>query len=82
MLAEHLCECVAARETACIVEHLLQDGMQLRSTQSGVGFAIFTGLLYDDWLYRILGKTIFVRTFVIGLSAVTKQPAKSAQGCP
>ena len=82
MLAEHLCECVAARETACIVEHLLQDGMQLRSTQSGVGFAIFTGLLHDDWLYRILGKTIFVRTFVIGLSAVTKQPAKEVPGLP
>ena len=41
-----------------------------------------SGLLHDDGFYCILCKAILVVTLVVCLSAVTKQPAKGAQGCP
>ena len=82
VLAKHLRECVTPREATCVIEHLLQDGMQFRCSQTRIGLAILTGLLHDDGLYGILCKTIFVISLVICLSAVTKQPAKRAQGRP
>ena len=82
MLAEQLRKSITAREAACVIEQLLQDGMQFCRPQSRIGLAVFPGLLYDDGFYCILCKAILVVTLVVCLSAVTKQPAKGAQGCP
>ena len=78
--AQHLREGVTAGEASRVVEQFLQDGVQLGGTQAGVGLAVFTRLLHDDGLNRVPGKAVLVHTLVVGLSAVTKQPAKSAQG--
>ena len=79
MPAQHVREGVTAGEAACLLEQLLHDGMQLGGAQAGVGLPVLARLLHDDGLYRVLSKTIPVHTLVVGLSAVTKQPAKSAQ---
>ena len=56
--------------------------MQLGRAQSRIGLAILASLLHDDGFYGILSKAFFVISLIICLSAVTKQPAKRAQGRP
>lgn len=70
------------QETACIIEHPLQNCMQLGRPQSRIGLAILASLLHDDGFYGILSKAFFVISLIICLSAVTKQPAKRTQGRP
>ena len=81
MPAQHVREGVTAGKAARVVEQFLQDGVQLGGTQAGIGLAVFTRLFHDDGFNGVLGKTVPVHTLVVGLPAVTKQPAKSAQGC-
>ena len=52
-----------------------------RAPQTGIILAVLTYLFHYKWLDGIFCKLPVV-PFIVGLSAVTKQPAESAQAIP
>lgn len=78
VFAEQLYERVTPGHIIFLVKQPLHYQIQLRTSQTGIGLAVFAHFLHDEWLYGVGGELMIV-PFVIGLPAVTKQPAESAQ---
>lgn len=80
MLSQDLYESIASRHTAGVLEQLLDNQVQLGASKTRIVFPVVSGFLYDEGLYRILGKVVII-TLVVRLPAITKQPAEGAQRC-
>ena len=78
VLAKQFYECIASGHTAGLFKQPLDYQIQFRTAKTGIVFTVFPYLLYDKWLDCIFRKLLTI-PFVVGLSAVTKQPAESAQ---
>ena len=79
VLAEQLDKGIASGHTTSLLEHILYYQIQFGAAQTRVVTAIILCLFYNKRFNGILGKVVHI-SFVIGLSAITKQPAESAEG--
>ena len=77
VLAEQFDKGIAPGHTTCLLEHILYYKIQFGTAQTGIVTAVILCLFYYKRLNGIFGKVVHI-SFVIGLSAVTKQSAESA----
>ena len=78
VLAEKFYKSVAAGHTATLTKQPFHNQVQLCTAKAGVIPSVFVNLFHNQRFDGVLRKLLIVM-FVVGLSAVTKQPAKSAQ---
>ena len=64
--------------SATLTKQPFHNQVQLCTAKTGVFPSVFVDLFYNQRFDGVLGKLLFIM-FIVGLSAVTKQPAKSAQ---
>ena len=78
VLAEKFYKGVAAGHAATLTKQPFHNQVQLCTAKAGVIPSVFVDLFYNQRFDGVLGK-LPVIMFIVGLSATTKQPAKSAQ---
>ena len=78
VLAEKLYKGVAAGHAATLTKQPSNNQVQLCTAKARVVPSVFVDLFHDQRFDGVLRKLLIIM-FVVGLSAVTKQPAKSAQ---
>ena len=78
VLAEKFYKGVAAGHAATLTKQPFHNQVQLCTAKAGVIPSVFVNLFHDQRFDGLLRKLLIVM-FVVGLSAVTKQPAKSVQ---
>ena len=79
VLAKKFYESITARHnTSTIVKQTFHYQIQLCATETGIILAVFAHFFNNQRFNSILRELLIV-IFIIGLPAITKQPAKSAQ---
>ena len=78
VLAEKFYKGVAAGHAATLTKQSFHNQVQLCAAKAGVVPSVFIDLFHDQRFDGVLRKLLIVM-FIVGLPAVTKQPAKSAQ---
>lgn len=79
VLAEKFYESIAAGyNIPTLVKQTFHYQIQLCATETGISLAVFAHFFNNQRFNSIFSKFLIV-IFIIGLSAITKQPAKSAQ---
>ena len=81
ILSEYLDERIAPRHATGFLEQSADNDIEFYAAEARIILPVVPGLLHDERLYRIL-REIVLFVLVIGLPAITKQPAENLQGCP